>query len=99
LVPVRETPPRLLTFAIKPFGRWQSESVRVAAAMSGKEAAMCWARAWGAGLDLGAKKCLEAWGRDDGAFKSLSSSLAPSVAEAPYVFFLLFPGPEPAACA
>ena len=64
LVPVRETTPRLLTFAMNPFGRRQLESVRVAAAMSGKEAAMRCARAWGAGLDLGAKKRLEAWGRD-----------------------------------
>ena len=51
LVPVRETAPRLLTFAMKPFGRRQLESVRVAAAMSGKEAAMRWARVWGAELD------------------------------------------------
>ena len=75
------------------------DSVRVAAAMSGKEAAMCWARAWGAGFDLGAKKCLEARGRDDGAFITLFPSLATSVAEALFVFFFLFPGQEPAACA
>jgi len=99
LVPVRGTAPRLLTFAMKPFGRRQLESVRVAAAMSGKEAAMRWASAWGAGLDLGAKKGLEAWGRDDGAFNSLSPSLTTSVAEASFVFFLFFPGPEPATCA
>jgi len=60
LVPVWDTAPRLLPFAMKPIGRRQLESVRVAAAMSGKEAAMSWARAWGAGLDLGAKKRLEA---------------------------------------
>jgi len=99
LVPVRETAPGLLTFAMKPFGRRQLESVRVAAAMSGKEAAMRWAREWGAGLDLGAQKCLEAWRKDDGDFISLFPSLATSVAEAPLVFFFLFPGPEPAACA
>jgi len=40
LVPVRERATRLLTFAMKPFGRRQLDSVRVAAAMSGKEAAM-----------------------------------------------------------
>jgi len=74
-------------------------SVRVAAAMSGKEAAMRRARAWGAGLDLGAKKRLEAWGRDDGVFISLFLSLATSVAEVLFVFLLFFPGPEPAACA
>jgi len=99
LVPVRDTAPRLLTFAMNPFGRMDLESVRVAAVMSGNEAAMRWARAWGAGLDLGAKKRLEAWGRDDGAFGSLSPSLATSVAEAPFLFFCAFPGPEPAACA
>jgi len=99
LVPVRETAPLLLTFAIKPFGSRQLESVRVAAAMSGKEAAMRWARAWGVGLDLGVKKRLEAWGRDDEVLISLFPSLAISVAEAPFVLFFLFPGPEPAACA
>jgi len=57
------------------------------------------ARAWGAGLDLGAKKRLEAWGRDDGVFISLFPSLATSVAEIFFVFLLFFPGPEPAACA
>ena len=86
LVPVRETTPRLLTFAMKPFGSRQLESVRVAAAMSGKKAAMRMARAWGSGLDLGAKKRLEAWGRDDGVFISLIPSLATSVAEVLFVF-------------
>ena len=99
LVPVRETVPRLLTFAMNPFGRRQLQSVRVAAAISGNEAAMGWARAWGAGLDLGAKKGLEAWVRDDGAFGPLSPSLATSVAEAPFLSFFPFPGLEPAACA
>ena len=99
LVPVRETVPLLLTFAMKPCGSRQLESVRVAAAISGEEAAMRRARAWGAGLDLGAKKRLEAWGSDDGVLISLCPSLAISVAEAPFVFFFLFPGPEPAACA
>jgi len=99
LVPVRETVPLLLTFAMKPFGSRQLESVRVSAAMSGKEAAMRWARVLGAGLDLGAKKRLEAWGRDAGVLISLFPSLAISVAKAPFVFFFLFPEPEPAACA
>ena len=99
LVPVRETAPLFLPFAMNPFGSRQLESVRVAAAMSGKEAAMLWARAWGAGWDLGAKKRLEAWGRDDGVLISLLPSLAISEAEAPFVFFFLFPGPEPATCA
>jgi len=97
LVSVRETAPLLLTFAMKPFGSKQLESVRVAAAMSGKEAAMCWARAWGEGLDLGAKKRLEAWGRDDGGFVLLFPSLAIAVAEAPLAFFFLLPWPKPAA--
>jgi len=44
---------------MKPFGRRQLDSVRVAVAMSRKEAGMRWARAWGAGFDLGAKKRLE----------------------------------------
>jgi len=60
---------------------------------------MRWARAWGAGLDLRAKKWLEAWGRDDGVFVCLCPSLAPSVAEALLVLFFLFSGAEPAACA
>jgi len=46
LVPVRQTAPLLLTFAMKPFGSRQWELVRVAVAMSGKEAALFWARAW-----------------------------------------------------
>jgi len=60
---------------------------------------MRWARAWEAGLDLGVKKRLEAWRRDDAVFVSLFPSLATSVVEALLVFFFLFPGPEPAACA
>ena len=71
--------------------------MRVAAAMSGKETALRWARAWGAGLDLGAKKGLDGWGRDDRAFDSLSQSLATCVAEAPFVFYFPLPWPEPAA--
>jgi len=67
--------------------------------MFGEEAAMRGARAWRAGLDLGAKKRLEAGVRDDGGFITLSPSLAISVAEAPLIFFFLFPGPEPAAYA
>ena len=99
MVPVRETVPRLLTLAMKPFGRRQLDSVRVAAAMSGKEADMRWARAWGAGLDLGAKKRLEARGKDEGVYVSLFPSLATSLAKALIVFFFFFAGPEPAACA
>jgi len=83
---------------MKPFRRRQLDSVRVAAAMSGKEAAMHCARAWGARLDLGAKKGLEARGRDDRVFVSLSPSLATFVAEASFLFFFLFPGPEAAGC-
>ena len=45
------------------------------------------------------KKCLEAKGRDDEGFIALSLSLATSVAEAPFVFLLFFPGPEQGACA
>ena len=85
--------------AMKPFGRMRLDSVRVAAALSGKEAAMRCARAWGVGFDLEAKKCLEAKGRDDTVFRSLIPSLATSVAEAAIVFFCLFPWPEPSACA
>jgi len=99
LVPVRETAPRLLTFAMKHFRRRQLDSVRVAAAMSGKEEAMRCARAWGAGLDLAAKKRLEAKGKDDGVFISLFPSLATSVAEALFFFYCCLPGPEPAAWA
>jgi len=99
LVHVRDTAPRLLTFAIKPFGRRELDSVRVAAVMSGKGAAMRWTRVCGAELDLGAKKRLEARGRGDAVLISLSPLLAISVAEAPLIFFFLFPGPEPAAWA
>jgi len=92
LVPVRETAPRLLTFAMKPFRRRQLDSVRVAAAISGKEAAMRCARAWGVGTDEAVKKGLEARGRDDGVFISLLPSLATSVAEALVDLFFLFLG-------
>ena len=95
---MRETAARLLTVAMKPFGRRHLDSERVAAAISGKVEAMCWARAWGAGLDLEAKKRLEAWGRDDRVFISLSPSLATSVAQVLFVPRFIFPGPEPAAC-
>ena len=66
LVPVRETAPRLLTFAMKPFRRRQLELVRVAAAMSGKEAAMRKARAWAVGLDLGQRSLLRPGGGTTG---------------------------------
>ena len=57
------------------------------------------ARAWGVGLDLGAKKRLEANGRDNGDFISLSLVLATSVAQAYFFPLFPFPGVEPAACA
>jgi len=57
------------------------------------------ARAWGAGLVLAVKKRLEAKGRDEGGFISLSSSLATPVAEAPLVLCFFFSRPEPAASA
>ena len=53
----------------------------------------------GSGAGSGAKKRLEAWERGDTDFISLFTSLATSVAEVPFVFFVFFPGPEPAACA
>jgi len=56
------------------------------------------ARAWRAGQDLVVKKCLKAKGRDERVFISLASSLATSVAEAPFVFRFFFPRPEPANC-
>ena len=56
LVPVRETAPRLLTLVIQPFGIRQLESVRVATAISGNEAAMCCARAWGARFASGGEE-------------------------------------------
>ena len=86
-VRVSETAPQLLTLAMKPFGRRQLESERVAAAMSGKVAAMRCAKAWGAGLVLLAKKAIEAKGSDDGVFLSLSPSVAISVAEVLFPFF------------
>jgi len=75
------------------------DSLRGAAAKSRTEAVMCWARAWGVGLDLAAKKLLEGKGRDDGVFISLFPYLTTSVAEPPFVFYYLFPGREPASCA
>ena len=98
-VPVRQTAPPLLTFAMKPFRRRQWDSVRVAAALSWKEAAMSCASACGAGSDLRAKERLEANGRDDRVFISLSTVLATSVAKAFLFPFFAFPGPQPAACA
>ena len=83
---MRETAPRLLTFALKSFGRRQLDLVRVAAVMSGKEPAMRCARAWGAGSDLGAKKRLEASGRDDRVFVSLSPDPNPMR----FLFFFSF---------
>ena len=99
LVPVRETAPRLLTFAIKPLGRRQLESVRVAATMLERVAAMHCARAWRAGSVLVSNERFDAKGRDHWGFISLSPSLATSVPE--ILCFLLFfvLRPEPAACA
>jgi len=76
LVPVRETAPPLLTFAMKPLGRRPLESVRVEATLSGRVAAMLCARTWGVGPVLVAKKLLEAKERDDGGFIFLWPSLA-----------------------
>ena len=53
----------------------------MAATMSGRVAAMPVPRGWGTRSVLAAKKCLEANGRDDGVFISLSPFLATSVAE------------------
>jgi len=98
-VPVRQTVSRLLTLAIQPLGRRQLESVRVAAAMSGKVAAIHCAKACRAGSVLAAKKRLEANESEEVDFILLSPSLATSVAEVRFVLFFLLPGPEPAACA
>ena len=98
-MPVSETAPLLLTLAMKPLGRRQLESVRVAAAMSGKLADMRCARVCGAGSVLAAKKRLEAKGREEGDFILLSPPLATSAADVPFVFFVLLPGPGPAPCA
>ena len=75
------------------------DSVRVAAAMSGKEEAMRSARAWGAGSDLGGKKRLEDNGKDNRVVILLSPVLATSVAVAFRFPFFPFSGAEPAACA
>ena len=96
---MRKTAPRLLTLAMKALGRRQLESVREAAAMAGKAAALRSARACGAGSVLAAKKCLEAKGREEGDFILLTPPLSTSAAEVFFVFFFLLPGPEPAACA
>jgi len=98
-VPVRETAPLLLTLAMKPLGRRQLESERVAAAMSGKAVIMRCARACGAGSVLAAKKRLEARGREGGDYILLSFPLATSAAEVSFGFCFLLPRPEPAACA
>ena len=81
------------------FRRRQLDSVRVAAALSGKVAAMRCTRAWGARLDLVAKTRLDAKGRDDGVVISLSASLPTCVAQGPFDFHFFFPRPEPAGCA
>jgi len=67
--------------------------------MSWKVVAIRCVRACGAGLELAAKKHLEAKGSDDGVLISLSPSLATSVAKTPFVFRFFFPRPELAACA
>ena len=85
LVPLKETAPGLLTFAMKPFGRRQLDSVRVAATILGKVVAMHCTMAWGAELVLVAKKGLEAKGRDDRGFMFLSPTLATSVAKVLFV--------------
>ena len=98
-VQVRETAYRLLTLAMKPLGRKELESVRVAAVMSEKEAVMHCATACGAGSVLAAKKRLEVKGREEGDFILVAHSLATSVAEVFFVFFFVVRWPEPAACA
>ena len=95
---MREKVPRLLTFAMKPFGRRQLESGRVAAAMSGKEAAMRFPMGWGAGSDLGAKKRLKAKRRDDVVRSPLSTVRATCKAEAFFIPFFPFRRPEPPTC-
>jgi len=80
LVPVRETAPQLLTFTMNSLGRRQLQLVRVAAAISGKVAPTIFARAWRMRPVLMAKKRLEASGRGDWGFISLSPSLTTSVA-------------------
>jgi len=75
------------------------DSVRVAAAMCGEEAAMGCARAWEVGSDLGANKGLEGIGRDGVVFILLSRVLPTSVAKPFFFPFVLFRGPPPAACA
>jgi len=64
--------------------------------MLGKVAAMRCASAWGAGLVLAPKKFLEAKGRDDGTFISLSPSLTTSGAQAFFLFHFHELGPAPA---
>jgi len=97
-VPVSDTAPRLLTLAMKPLGRRQLQSVRVTGGMSWRAADMHYETAWGAGLLLAVKKCLEAKGREDEGFPLLSPSLQTSVAKVLFVIFSLVPRPEPAPC-
>ena len=74
------------------------DSVRVAEAILRKVAAMCCARAGGAGSELVEKKRLGAKGRDDSVFVLLSQSVTTSVAEPGFGYRLFFGRPEPAAC-
>ena len=67
--------------------------------MSGKEAALRSARAWGAGLVLAPNKCLEAKWRDDRGFVFLAPSLAIFVGQVLLVLFFFVPEAEPAPCA
>jgi len=98
LVLVRELVPQSLTFAMKPLGRRQLESVRVEATRLGKVTAMQERRVWGEKLVRIAKECLEARGRGEGGFIHLSPSLATSVAEACLFFFPFTFLAEPATC-
>ena len=97
-MPVRDTAPLSLTLALKPLGRRQLDSVRVAATMSGKVLVMRAAWGWGKGVSLTAKKRGEAKGREVAGFESSPVGWATSAAVA---FFPFFPRdrPEPAAWA
>jgi len=67
--------------------------------MSGRAAVIRCARACRAGSVLAAKNWLEAKEREEGGIILLSPTLTTSLAQVLFVFFLLVPRPEPAACA
>ena len=84
-MPVRDTAPLSLTFALTPLGRRQLDSVRVAVTMSGKVLVMRAAWGWDKGVSLIAMKRREANGREVAGLEG-----SPAMAQLLGGFFLFF---------